>query len=146
MPSPPAYQKVNPADQAVFYIVMRSSTLALSALDELAQSNVAQRISMVSGVAQVNIFGSQKYAVRIDVDPRQLAARGLGIDELASAIQSANVNMPTGTMFGDRTFVVTANGQLMSAAALLAKNPYHVPSVAWPAGMSFAAGRYHASA
>ena len=82
------------------------ATLSLSALDELAQSNVAQRISMVSGVAQVNIFGSQKYAVRIDVDPRQLAARGLGIDELASAIQDANVNMPTGTIFGDRTFVV----------------------------------------
>ena len=117
MPAPPSYQKVNPADNAIFFIVMRSSTLSLTALDELAQSNVAQRISMVSGVAQVNIFGSQKYAVRIDLDPRQLAARGIGIDEVASAVQSANVNMPTGTMFGNRTFVVTTNGQLMSAAA-----------------------------
>src|SRR5687768_14949037 len=117
MPAPPSYQKVNPADNAIFFIVMRSSTLSLTALDELAQSNVAQRISMVSGVAQVNIFGSQKYAVRIDLDPRQLAARGIGIDEVASAVQSANVNMPTGTMFGSRTFVVTTNGQLMSAAA-----------------------------
>jgi HAE1 family hydrophobic/amphiphilic exporter-1 len=117
MPSPPSYQKVNPADQAIFFIVMRSSTLTLSALDELAQSNVAQRISMVSGVAQVNIFGSQKYAVRIDVDPRQLASRGLGIDEVANSVQRANVNMPTGTIFGDRTFVVTTNGQLMRASA-----------------------------
>ena len=117
MPAPPSYQKVNPADNAIFFIVMRSSTLSLTQLDELAQSNVAQRISMVSGVAQVNIFGSQKYAVRIDLDPRQLAARGIGIDEVASSVQSANVNMPTGTMFGNRTFVVTTNGQLMSAAA-----------------------------
>jgi HAE1 family hydrophobic/amphiphilic exporter-1 len=117
MPSPPAYQKVNPADQAIFYIVLRSSTLALSALDELAQSNIAQRISMVSGVAQVNVFGSQKYAVRVDVDPRQLAARSIGIDEVAVAIQNANVNMPTGTIFGDRTFVVQTNGQLMRGAA-----------------------------
>jgi HAE1 family hydrophobic/amphiphilic exporter-1 len=117
MPAPPSYQKVNPADNAIFFIVMRSSTLSLPALDELAQSNVAQRISTVNGVAQVNIFGSQKFAVRIDVDPRQLAARGLGIDEVASAIEDANVNMPTGAIFGNRTFVVTTNGQLMQASA-----------------------------
>ena len=116
MPAPPSYQKVNPADQAIFFIVMRSSTLPLSALDELAQSNVAQRISMVNGVAQVNVFGSQKFAVRVDVDPRQLAARAIGIDEVAQAIQSANVNMPTGTIYGDRTFVVRTNGQLMRAS------------------------------
>jgi hydrophobic/amphiphilic exporter-1 (mainly G- bacteria), HAE1 family len=117
MPAPPSYQKVNPADQAIFFIVMRSSTLPLSALDELAQSNVAQRISMVSGVAQVNVFGSQKYAVRVDVDPRQLAARSMGIDEVAAAIQNANVNLPTGTIYGERTFVVKTNGQLMRASA-----------------------------
>jgi HAE1 family hydrophobic/amphiphilic exporter-1 len=117
MPSPPSYQKVNPADQAIFFIVLRSETLPLSALDEIAQSQIAQRISMVSGVAQVNVFGSQKYAVRIDVDPRQLAARSIGIDEVASAVQNANVNLPTGTIYGDRTFVVQTNGQLMRAAA-----------------------------
>src|SRR5688572_29739056 len=116
MPVPPSYQKVNPADQAIFFIVMRSSTLPLSALDELAQSNIAQKISMVSGVAQVNVFGSQKFAVRVDVDPRQLAARAIGIDEVASAIQNANVNMPTGTIYGERTFVVRTNGQLMRAS------------------------------
>ena len=91
MPSPPSYQKVNPADQSIFFIILRSPTLPLSTLDEIAQSTVAQRISMVNGVAQVNVFGSQKYAVRIDVDPRELAARSIGIDEVASAVQSANV-------------------------------------------------------
>src|SRR5687768_9639530 len=106
MPAPPSYQKVNPADQAIFFIVMRSSTLPLSALDELAQSNVAQRISMVSGVAQVNVFGSQKYAVRIDVDPRQLAARSLGIDEVTAAIQNANANLSIGSIYGERKYVV----------------------------------------
>jgi HAE1 family hydrophobic/amphiphilic exporter-1 len=117
MPSPPAFQKVNPADQAVLFIVLRSSTLPLAALDEIAQTNLAQRISMVSGVAQVNVFGSQKYAVRIDADPRELAARSIGIDEVAGAIQNANVNLPTGTIFGERTFVVQTNGQLLRADA-----------------------------
>jgi hydrophobic/amphiphilic exporter-1 (mainly G- bacteria), HAE1 family len=117
MPSPPAFQKVNPADQAVLFIVLRSSTLPLSTLDEIAQTNLAQRISNVSGVAQVNVFGSQKYAVRIDADPRELAARSIGIDEVAGAIQNANVNLPTGTIFGERTFVVQTNGQLLRADA-----------------------------
>jgi len=117
MPSPPSYQKVNPADQSIFFIVLRSSTLSLAVLDEIAQSQVAQRISMVSGVAQVNIFGSQKFAVRVDVDPRELAARSIGIDEVANAINNANSNLPTGTIYGERTFVVRSNGQLMRAAA-----------------------------
>src|SRR6185503_3165492 len=78
---------------------------------------IAQRISMVSGVAQVNVFGSQKFAVRVDVDPRQLAARSIGIDEVAGAIQNANSNMPTGIIYGEKTFVVQTNGQLMRASA-----------------------------
>jgi HAE1 family hydrophobic/amphiphilic exporter-1 len=117
MPSPPSFQKVNPSDQSIFFIVLRSPTLPLSALDELAQSTIAQRISMVSGVAQVNVFGSQKFAVRVDVDPRQLAARSIGIDEVAGAIQNANSNMPTGIIYGEKTFVVQTNGQLMRASA-----------------------------
>jgi hydrophobic/amphiphilic exporter-1 (mainly G- bacteria), HAE1 family len=117
MPAPPSYQKVNPTDQSMLFIVLRTSTLPLSALDEIAQSNIAQKISMVSGVAQVNVFGSQKFAVRVDVDPRQLAARSIGIDEVASAIQNANVNLPTGTIYGERTFVVQTNGQLLKGAA-----------------------------
>ncbi|HEY2906836.1 MAG TPA: efflux RND transporter permease subunit [Vicinamibacterales bacterium] len=118
MPAPPSYQKVNPGDQPVMYLVLHSSTLEMSLIDEYAESTLAQRISMVSGVAQVNIFGAAKYAVRVDVDPRQLAARGIGIDEVATAITNSNVNLPTGTIYGsDKTFVVQANGQLMKAAA-----------------------------
>src|ERR1043166_9175331 len=87
-------------------------------IDECAESTIAQRISMVSGVAQVNVFGAAKFAVRVDVDPRKLAAHGIGIDEVANAINNAHVNLPTGTIYGqDKTFVVQANGQLMKAAA-----------------------------
>ena len=116
MPSPPSYQKVNPGDQPVIFLSLRSATLPLSTVNEYAET-IAQRISMVSGVAQVQLFGAAKYAVRVDVDPRKLSARGIGIDEVATAIQSANVNLPTGTMYGpDRAFTVLANGQLMRAA------------------------------
>ncbi len=117
MPAPPSYQKSNPADQSILLLVLRSATLPLSVLDEYAQQTIAQRISMVSGVAQVDVFGSQKYAVRIDVDPRRLAAHSIGIDEVAGAVTNANVNLPTGTIYGQKTFVVQANGQLLRAAA-----------------------------
>jgi hydrophobic/amphiphilic exporter-1 (mainly G- bacteria), HAE1 family len=118
MPSPPSYQKVNPGDQPVMNLVVYSSTLPLSTVDEYAQSTIAQRLSMVSGVAQVQVYGSAKYAVRVDVDPQKLAARRIGIDEVATAIQSANVNLPTGTIYGSQqTFVVQANGQLLRASA-----------------------------
>ncbi|HEV2909032.1 MAG TPA: efflux RND transporter permease subunit, partial [Candidatus Eremiobacteraceae bacterium] len=118
MPTPPSYQKVNPGDQPVLFLVLRSKTLPMSTIDEYAESTIAQRISMVSGVAQVNVFGAAKYAVRVDADPRQLAAHGIGIDEVANAVSSQNVNLPTGTMYGDdKTFVVQANGQLLKASA-----------------------------
>ena len=118
MPSPPSYQKVNPGDQAVMVLVVYSSTLPLSTVDEYAESTIAQRLSMVNGVAQVQVFGAAKYAVRVDVDPQRLAARRIGIDEIATAIQNANVNLPTGTIYGSQqTFVVQANGQLLRAAA-----------------------------
>src|SRR5258706_10127883 len=118
MPAPPSLQKVNPGDQPVLFLVLHSQSLPLPVIDEYAESTIAQRISMVNGVAQVNVFGAAKYAVRIDVDPRKLAAHSLGIDEVATAITNANVNLPTGTIYGaDRTFVVQANGQLMRAAA-----------------------------
>ncbi len=84
MPSPPSYQKVNPGDEPVMFLVMRSSTLPLSTVNEYADSSVSQRVSMVSGVAQVQVFGPQKFAVRIDVDPRKLSAHGIGIDEVVS--------------------------------------------------------------
>ena len=115
MPTPPSYNKVNPGDQPVIFLALRSATLPLSTVNEYAET-IGQRISMVSGVAQVQIFGAAKYAVRVDVDPRRLSARGIGIDEVATAIQNANVNLPTGTMYGtERAFTVLANGQLFRA-------------------------------
>src|ERR1041385_4942687 len=95
MPAPPSYQKVNPGDDPVMQLVLYSSTLPASQVDEYAESTIAQRISTVPGVAQVQVGGSAKYAVRIDLDPRNLSAHGIGIDEAANAIQSANVNLPT---------------------------------------------------
>jgi hydrophobic/amphiphilic exporter-1 (mainly G- bacteria), HAE1 family len=116
MPAPPSLQKNNPTDQPVMYLVLQSKTLPLSMIDEQAQT-LAQRLSVVNGVAQVNVSGSQKAAVRIDMDPHKLAAHGIGVDEVATAIANANVNLPTGTMYGDtRNFVVKANGQLLQAA------------------------------
>src|SRR5205814_3044540 len=117
MPAPPSYQKSNPGDQSVILLILRSATLPLSLIDEYAQQTIAQRISMLSGVASVDVFGSQKYAVRVDVDPRELAARSIGIDEVASTIATANSNLPTGTIYGEKTFVVQTNGQLMRASA-----------------------------
>jgi HAE1 family hydrophobic/amphiphilic exporter-1 len=116
MPSAPSYQKVNPGDQPVIFLSLRSATMPLSSVNEYAET-IAQRISMVSGVAQVQVMGAAKYAVRVDLDPRKLSSRGIGIDEVATAIQSANVNLPTGTMYGpDRAYTVIANGQLLRAA------------------------------
>ena len=117
MPSPPSYHKVNPADQAVLYLSLSSPTLPLSTVHEYAESWLAQRISMVSGVAQVQIFGGQKYAVRVQVNPKALAMRQIGIDEVANAVMNANVNLPTGTLWGThKTFTVQATGQLMEAS------------------------------
>jgi HAE1 family hydrophobic/amphiphilic exporter-1 len=116
MPSPPSYQKVNPADQPVLFLTLSSETMPLSLVDQYAESVLAQRLSMVSGVAGVNVFGAQKFAVRVDVDPTQLAARQIGIDQVAQAVAAANVNRPTGTLYGpQRNYVVQTSGQLMLA-------------------------------
>jgi HAE1 family hydrophobic/amphiphilic exporter-1 len=116
MPAPPSYSKVNPADQPVFYMALRSDTMPLYRLDEYAETTVAQRISMVPGVAQVNVYGGQKYAVRIQVDPSQLASRGIGLDEVTKAIQNSNVNLPTGVLNApNQAYTVQANGQLLNA-------------------------------
>ncbi|HKV04215.1 MAG TPA: efflux RND transporter permease subunit [Candidatus Acidoferrales bacterium] len=117
MPSPPTFQKVNPADQPVFFMALSSSTVPLYTVDQYAETLLGQRISMVKGVAQVQVFGAQKYAVRIQLDPRSLAARQIGIDEVTSAVQNANVNLPTGTLYGaHQAFTVQANGQLTRAS------------------------------
>jgi len=129
MPTPPSFRKVNPADSAIFYIALTSPTLPLPVINEYAETQLAQRISTISGVAQVQIFGSQKYAVRIQANPDQLAARGMGIDELQQAVAQANVNQPVGLIDGARqAFAIKDNGQLTNAAA------YRPLIVAWRNG------------
>src|SRR3989441_1035032 len=118
MPTPPFYQKVNPADQPVIYLSLSSPTLPLYMVDGYAQTSLAQRISTITGVAQVQVFGSQKYAVRVQLDPRALTTRGIGIDEVEQALARSNVNLPTGTLYGaHQMFNVQATGQLTNAAA-----------------------------
>ncbi|MFZ1984701.1 MAG: efflux RND transporter permease subunit, partial [Desulfatitalea sp.] len=118
MPNPPSFRKVNPADQPILYLAVGSQILPLSTVNEYAETMMAQRISMVSGVAQVQVYGSQKYAVRVQVDPNKLNALGIGIDEVGQAIAGANVNLPTGTLDGaHQAFTVKATGQLIDAGA-----------------------------
>src|SRR5579884_3966927 len=118
MPSPPTYSKQNPADQPVLYLAISSSTLPIYQVDEYAESLLGQHISMVSGVAQVNVYGSAQYAVRIQLDPLKLAARQIGLNDVISAVQSANANLPTGTLWGPNTsYTVQATGQLNTASA-----------------------------
>jgi HAE1 family hydrophobic/amphiphilic exporter-1 len=118
MTTPPSYQKVNPADQPVIFMSIHSPTRPLSEVDNYAQTLIAQRVSMISGVAQVGVIGSQKYAVRVQLDPSALAGRGIGVDEVTTAIQRGNVNLPTGTLSGaNEALTVEANGQLTDAAA-----------------------------
>ncbi len=117
LPTPPSYRKVNPADISILQLSLSSQTLPLSTVDEYAENILAQRISMVSGVAQVDVFGSQKYAVRIQLDPNALAYRQIGIDEVLNAVQRGNVDLPMGTLDGPyRSLTLKSNGQLMKAA------------------------------
>src|SRR5436309_3814933 len=117
MPTPPTYSKVNPADQPILYLALTSPTLPLSTVDDYGETLMAQRISMVNGVAQVSVFGAQQYAVRVQLDPNKLASRGIGIDEAQDAISRGNANLPTGSLNGTaQAFIVQANGQLTRAA------------------------------
>jgi hydrophobic/amphiphilic exporter-1 (mainly G- bacteria), HAE1 family len=118
MPRPPSYRKVNPAEQPVLYLALSSSTLPTYTVDEYAETLLAQRISMVSGVARVVVYGAQKYAVRVQLDPDALASRGIGVDEVQQAITSSNTNLPVGRLDGAKqAFTLQSNGQLESAAA-----------------------------
>jgi hydrophobic/amphiphilic exporter-1 (mainly G- bacteria), HAE1 family len=118
MPAPPSYAKVNPADQPIIYMSVSSPTLPLSTVHRYADTLMAQRISMIKGVAQVQVYGEQKYAVRVQLDPKALAARGIGIDEVTAAIQRGNVNLPTGLLTGaHKAFSLQATGQLTDATA-----------------------------
>jgi HAE1 family hydrophobic/amphiphilic exporter-1 len=116
MPQAPSYRKVNPSDQSILLLSLSSSTLPLYAVNEYAETRLAQMISQTRGVAQVTVFGSQKYAVRVQADPLKLSSLGIGLDDVSTAIQGANVNLPTGALYGPRTaFAIETNGQLQNA-------------------------------
>lgn len=118
LPNPPSYSKVNPADQPILYLYLDSPTLPLSEVDNYAQTYLAQKLSTINGVAQVQVYGSQKYAARIQLDPQQLASRQIGLDQVETAIQQGNVNLPTGSLSGNhKNYTVQTNGQLADAAA-----------------------------
>ncbi|MEH2144549.1 efflux RND transporter permease subunit [Nostoc sp.] len=118
LPNPPTYSKVNPADQPILYLYLDSPTLPLSQVDNYAETYLAQKLSTINGVAQVAVYGSQKYAARIQLDPQQLATRQIGLDQVATAIQQNNVDLPTGSLSGNhKNFTVQTNGQLQDAAA-----------------------------
>ena len=113
MPAPPSYRKTNPADQPVLFLALSSPTLPLSTVDEYAETMLTQRISMVDGVSQVMVFGAQKYALRVRLDPRLLASRGISLSDVQKALAAHNVNLPTGLLDGPhQALTVVANGQL----------------------------------
>jgi hydrophobic/amphiphilic exporter-1 (mainly G- bacteria), HAE1 family len=116
MTTPPSFQKVNPADQPVLFAALSSATQPLSVVDEYAETLMAQRISQLSGIAQVSVFGAQKFAVRIQVNPEALAAMGIGIDDVKTAVAAANSNTPVGTLSGpSQSFTLQATAQMGAA-------------------------------
>ncbi len=118
LPAPPTLRKVNPSDFPVMYLAMRSATMPLNKVDTYAESLLARQISTLDGVAQVNVYGSQKFAVRIQADPEAMAARGIGIDQVSAAVAASNVNLATGALNGPtQTTLIQANGQLTDADA-----------------------------
>jgi hydrophobe/amphiphile efflux-1 (HAE1) family protein len=117
MPSPPSYSKQNPAARPVLYMSLSSPTMTFSALDEYAETLIARRISMVSGVSQVQVYGAKKYAVRIQADPNKLAARDVGLEELRDTLAHGNINLPSGSLYGfTKAFTVQSNSQLGAAS------------------------------
>ena len=117
LPAPPSLRKVNPADQPILYLSLSSATLRLSEVNEYADTILAQQISTIDGVAQVDIYGAQKYAVRAQLNPLALAARRVGIDEVTNAIVAGNTNQPVGVLYGsEESVTVETNGQLTQAA------------------------------
>jgi len=114
---PPTLRKVNPADFTIIFLAVSAKTLPLQQLHEFAETNIAQRLSSVNGVAQVIVFGAQKYAVRVFINPEALSKRGLGLDRVVSAIQNANSNLPSGVLQGSvRSFTVKSSGKLERAS------------------------------
>jgi hydrophobic/amphiphilic exporter-1 (mainly G- bacteria), HAE1 family len=118
MPKPPTYRKVNPSVAPILYLYLYSDTLPISTVNDYAEIAMSQPISSISGVAQVNVFGQKQYAVRVQLDPKALASKGIGLDDVRSAIAAGNVNLPTGSLSGDhKSYLIQANGQLSTADA-----------------------------
>ena len=119
LPTPPTYKKVNPADHPILILGLTSKMMPLTQLDEYADLNLAQRISSFSGVGQVSIFGEQKFAPTIMINPLTLASRGIGLDDVANAVTSNTANLPVGTLQGpQQSYQIGANGQLFSPGAI----------------------------
>ena len=113
---PPNYHKNNPNASPVMTIALTSNVLPMTQVDEYAETTIAQQLSMIEGVASVNVYGSAKYAVRVQIDPDQLATRNIGVSQIANAIRQNNVMLPTGVLYGKtRTYTVQATGQLNNA-------------------------------
>ena len=116
MPTPPSYSKVNPAEQPIMYIALSSQTMTLSQLDQYAEQTMARRMSMVSGVSQVEVFGAQKFAVRVQADPAKLAAYQVDLEQVRNALASGSINLPAGSLYGyTKSYTVQSNSQLTSA-------------------------------
>src|SRR5207237_419624 len=117
MPTPPSLRKVNPADSPILFLSLNSDVLSLPQVDEFAETLIAQRISMVEGVSQVQVYGAMKYAVRVQMDPQALADRGIGVDQVAAAVSNGNPNTPTGSLYGKYTKLkMQTNRQHMNSA------------------------------
>jgi hydrophobe/amphiphile efflux-1 (HAE1) family protein len=117
MPSPPSYSKVNPAEQPILYIAVESKTMAMSELDQYAETMLARQMSMVSGVSRVQVYGSQKYAVRVQADPEKLASRQVDLETIRGALSSGSVNLPAGSLYGlSKAYTVQSDSQLTSAS------------------------------
>ncbi|HEY7307012.1 MAG TPA: efflux RND transporter permease subunit [Bryobacteraceae bacterium] len=117
MPAPPSYSKVNPAEQPILYIAITSKTMPLSQLDYYAETMLARRLSMVSGVAQIQVYGSQKYAVRVQADPQKLAAHQLDLESVRTALAQGSVNLPAGSLYGyNKAYTVQSDSQLTNAS------------------------------
>jgi HAE1 family hydrophobic/amphiphilic exporter-1 len=117
MPAPPSYSKVNPAEQPILFVSLHSKTMPLSQLDQYAETMLARRISMVSGVARVEVFGAAKYAVRVEADPAKLAAHDVDLEQIRNVLATGSVNLPAGSLYGDsKAYTVSSDSQLTSAA------------------------------
>ena len=142
---PPSFRKVDPSASPILYYALRTTTLPLQQLNEYAETFLAQRLSTVDGVAQVQVYGSMKYAVRIQLDPQQLAARSIGIDEVADAVENGNVNLPTGILWGtDKAYSVESQGQLTDAKAFRSLVVAYRDGAPGPAGRPGPGGRQRA--